>query len=735
MLRQRLQAWWRGQGAQPLRPLLEWLVRYPVLVALGAVPLSIVWGALESLGLPGLFFHDVRWVSLLAGFSATLLLGELCFIGYLLDADELWALAPRGGKPGGVAPSVWWYLLGTGTWPFLLALLTLPAFIERRFAFLLGVAAGVVVAVVLTRLAEWGQRQYLANRKSHPYIRRFEALFFRRRSRLLAVLHLLQAWLLGLLVLAYLVVSATVALGGRTWVAPAVILCVVVGVLAAIYGAVRFFFPHRHMGAHLLGLGLFVLAFRGLADECMYDELAQPQARLYSSLHLARPQEAGLLEEEEVLGAWLERMRAQPPRGAAWVLAPASGSAPQPGGEAPPCTPGPKPRMVLVATSGGGIRASAWTAHMLEELEAGVGGFHRYVRLVTGASGGMVGAGAWVAGLGPEGTPVEQRGELARLVRQDSLSPVALAMLLPVGEDRGRALERAWREQTAGRLGRTFSELREGEAQGWRPSLVYSPMVVEDGRRLLVSNLDLTALTTSATSALAAHGDEVQQGSPLVLQSMSSVQLFQLFPRSQGVLALSAAARMSAAFPYVSPASRLPTEPPVRVVDAGYYDNYGVDVAATWMHVHREWLRACTSGVLLVQVRDRLDSGVRTRLQAEPSPVAALLGGVSTPAEAIFRARESSMSFRNDALLSVLHAELNQGAPCFFATVAFELERPAPLSWSLSAEEAEQLERAAKSEPIRQRVEAVRQWLGEGPLSQLLARRANLCLQGATGGR
>ena len=47
---------------------------------------------------------------------------------------------------------------------------------------------------------------------------------------------------------------------------------------------------------------------------------------------------------------------------------------------------------------------------------------------------------------------------------------------------------------------------------------------------------------------------------------------------------------MNASFPYISPAVSLPVDPPRRVVDAGYYDNYGVNLAAAWAYMNREWI-------------------------------------------------------------------------------------------------------------------------------------------------
>jgi hypothetical protein len=725
MALKRVQSWWRGETAQPLRPVLEWLGRCPLLLVLQALPVSIVWGGFEEMGLPSLFFHDVPRVTFVAAFMAAMLLGQLCFIGYLLDADEPWALAPRRGKPGGMPPTIRWYLFRTGTYPLWLLLLCIPSLADRHFAFLFGVLAAVGAVLLLTRGAEWLQRWYESDRGRHRWVRLIEVTFFRRRSTHIVVLHVLQAGLLAIFALGYLLVAVHVALtGDHGWVSPAVVICVAIGMCGAVYGALRFFFPLHHMGALIVGGALVVFAGRGLSDVSFYDELSLPQPPAYASTSLASPRDAGLLADRAALDAWLARMRAEPPPGAAWATRGETQLAS--GQTAMRCEPGPKPRLALVATSGGGIRAAAWTAHVLSRLQGprGVPGFHRYVRLVTGASGGMVGAGAWVAGLQRQGLPEDV--SLPTMMQQDSLSAAAIGLLLPFGENRGRSLEHAWVKYTGGLLGRSFEDLRAGEAEGWLPSLVYSPMLVEDGRRLLVSNLDLSVLTSSEASTLVVerNGDEPREVSRALL-SLSGVQLFQLFPHKQSAFAVATAARMSASFPYVSPAGALPTSPRVRVVDAGYYDNYGVDLAVMWLHAHREWVRECTSGVVLVQIRDHLGNGRRTKLQA--AGAGGLLGGLTSPVEAVLRARESSMSFRNDELLSLVQDELNAGEPCFFTTAIFEFSETAPLSWALTAHDMAQLERAADSPVLQARVDAMREWLIAGPEVRERSRMHGLC--------
>jgi hypothetical protein len=93
------------------------------------------------------------------------------------------------------------------------------------------------------------------------------------------------------------------------------------------------------------------------------------------------------------------------------------------------------PKLVVVSVSGGGIRAAIWACAVLEELAITFPRiFPSCVRIVTGASGGLVGAGYYVAhrALGAansvwvDGTA---RYPLARAVGIESLSPVISTML------------------------------------------------------------------------------------------------------------------------------------------------------------------------------------------------------------------------------------------------------------------------------------------------------------------
>ena len=386
-----------------------------------------------------------------------------------------------------------------------------------------------------------------------------------------------------------------------------------------------------------------------------------------------------------------------------------------------------RPKLVLVAVSGGATRSAYWTAVVLDHLERKLGKEFGYrVRIISGASGGMLGAACYVTyrrsvaegisdsragaldarlGLEPttilpawirHGLPLRSMEPLARDISLTEFwNAVSPATVLA---DRGVILEQDWSV-----LRYPFVDLHDLEAAGKIPSIIFSPMIVEDGRRLLISNLELasgpdnwaSSPIVEAACQQINHDEQVAtgpSGEPVGKDgavhrrlSLSSLEYFRIFdnPCHQN-LCLSTAVRMSASFPFVSPAVNLPTNPPRRVVDAGYYDNYGIQVAASWIRRNQAWLAANTGGVLLVQIRD--SSSIRDREEIDDSPPgvfgAAARGFqfVSSPIDAVAVARNSTASFRNDADVAALdtahwvfaeHDKPAKGSS-FFASVIFE---------------------------------------------------------------
>lgn len=479
----------------------------------------------------------------------------------------------------------------------------------------------------------------------------------------LAEVHAMAALLLVAGVVAYLVLWAGNRLAHREMY-PAAAVCLVLVVVVAVQGFLALRVRAGTGTVFLIGLlGYALLDARW--QRARAAGLRYPGGGLHGAVAAAKP----LLSDTEVL----ERWRAQ--HDSSW------------------------PVLVVVTADGGGIRSALWTAAVLTSLEQREPSFGTHVRLITGSSGGMLGAAYWAATLTsggghsvgpPSSAPPSNRDGLLDRVQTGGLSAVTSGLVfrdlwpppLRFGLDRGSELERVW-EGACQALAGPIGSLRDGEQAGWRPSLVLSPMVVEDGRRLVISNLDLGALLVNEAATLP---------SPATL-SRSGLQALEVWPESAEELHLSTAVRLQANFPWVLPSTEVPPfhpgEPPCRVVDAGYYDDTGVDLACAWLHRHFDELQRLTGGVVLLQIRDTTSIDRSAWPHIRRSALARGLDGLLTPLAAVLRARDATNWYRNDAAVAGLSRRWAAAAgPKFFATAIAQFGGEASLSWSLTDEEA-----------------------------------------------
>jgi hypothetical protein len=103
----------------------------------------------------------------------------------------------------------------------------------------------------------------------------------------------------------------------------------------------------------------------------------------------------------------------------------------------------------------------------------------------------------------------------------------------------------------------------------------------------------------------------------------------------------------------------LPTTPRRRVVDAGYYDNYGVSLAGSWLFSARNaaWIDEHASKILLVQIRDSVSEPERTLARvtgSAPDLLAQATEELSSPLEGLYNGAFAAAAFRNDGMLELL---------------------------------------------------------------------------------
>lgn len=630
--------------------LIRWFSRYQVLAFTWLIAVVIIcFEGVAGLGLPALFWCREWYGNLMIGATVAGFFALCSFIGFLLDHGKLNLPATAQGMRPYFARTFWLptiLVIVRGVWRQCTA-----ASCGKEWIVILGYVIGMLIIRFVLPYIDL-VADPLA---SKPRFRKFVDWLMRVGKQTGVVSYWLHAYAFLLVVILSGLYTFVVLFATRLTINAAISICIVLALIVLGYGALRFFLP-RAMLLVLLLLVVWIFLANQLPRKHQYQDLHAFEST--SLKKYASDTKNGMIERNKelipdavALTAWRARVA--------------------------PCSP--KPKIVLIMTSGGGIRAGVWTAAVLEQLDRlnTPCPLRDHIRIIAGASGGMVGAGYYVAAHATE------QGIDPRLVAIDSLDDVAKIMVLRdiPGQfapwryrDRGFALEEAWR-RNAKPMAERFDSLRERERSGAIPSLIYSPSSLDDGRRLLVSNLQLSELTH--------HRD----------YSVSAVQFYELYPNA--VISVATAARMSASFPWVSPASELPTEELRRIGDAGYFDNYGGFITSAWIEKNRQWLSQNTSGILVVQVRDSTFSqGVRNVASAgESTRVSRGFSEWIAPIEGVFATRGSAMNFRSDFDLAALANQF----PDKFLT-SFEVELPngtAPLTWNLTEKAARDIIAAA----------------------------------------
>lgn len=284
-----------------------------------------------------------------------------------------------------------------------------------------------------------------------------------------------------------------------------------------------------------------------------------------------------------------------------------------------------KPLMFLINTSGGGNRSATFTFNVLQRLDSLTGGeLMQKTFLITGASGGMLGA-TYFRALERErssGKKINLQSVVySNNIAGDLLNPLfssfvardlaAPAQKFKVGnyqyvKDRGYAFEEKLNENTDGVLNKRMGQLYEDEKNARIPLAVFNSVISQDGRKLLISTQKLTFLMRPAIdTSLAAQADP------------DAIDYQSFFAKQDPMnLRLLSALRMNATFPYVLPNVWLPTKPVVDVMDAGLRDNFGQETAIRFVQVFNDWIKENTSGVVMVQIRDRKTGGWENPFEA-----------------------------------------------------------------------------------------------------------------------
>jgi Patatin-like phospholipase len=362
-------------------------------------------------------------------------------------------------------------------------------------------------------------------------------------------------------------------------------------------------------------------------------------------------------------------------------------------------------KVVVVASTGGGIQSAAWTAKVLNgliddcEIQAGQD-CHQAIRAISSVSGGSVGAMYFAAAYDPATGRLPLRESRNALVLENATAssledvtwglvyPDFLKVLVPVPalwpvwvrHDRGFFLETSWVRTPALRSA-TIGRWREDVRKGVRPATLFNSTMVETGRQLVFGTSNIASPCASGDSDCEARAVEEQEG----YREMHSAY------KNNVDVSVPTAVRLSATFPYVTDAARIDLTGcescENHIADGGYYDNFGMHTLLIWLD---HALERQTGGpreqpvdqVLVVQIRSSPKDVGKT---AESGGGLSFSGSV--PLSTMLSVWNISQAARNDAELRWLTEKWRSRSPRVeIETAVFQFGECARAQYLQSAE-------------------------------------------------
>jgi len=273
-----------------------------------------------------------------------------------------------------------------------------------------------------------------------------------------------------------------------------------------------------------------------------------------------------------------------------------------------------KPLLVIINTSGGGHRSATFTLSVLQHLDSiSNGNIMKKTFLISGASGGMIGAAyfreLYLQKLKGKEIHLQDRkyvndisGDLlnplfSSFVARDLIAPAQKFHVGPYTyiKDRGYAFEEKLNQNTRGFLDKQLKDYVADEKAANIPLMFFNSVVTRDSRKMMISTQPIRFMMRGlqdSTKLPATDPDVVDFTSFFHKQDPYSIRLL-------------TAMRMNATFPVVLPNVWLPSNPVIDVMDAGLRDNYGQETSFRFMESMDDWIKENTSGVLILQIRDR----------------------------------------------------------------------------------------------------------------------------------
>ncbi|GIV38105.1 MAG: hypothetical protein KatS3mg032_2484 [Cyclobacteriaceae bacterium] len=388
-----------------------------------------------------------------------------------------------------------------------------------------------------------------------------------------------------------------------------------------------------------------------------------------------------------------------------------------------------RPALVLLCVSGGGKRAALWTFATLQHADSLTrGALMDHTVLITGASGGLIGASYFRELVlrqktGQQVNPYHHRYRTR--ISSDNLNPLIFSLLandLFVGftsyeyagnyyrRDRAYTFEEQLNQSTEGMMDKPLSAYAGAEARAIIPIIILSPTIVNDGRKLFIGAQPVSYLNM-----------DIHSWPEYPDAKIGGVDFQRLFSQhGASNLRFLTALRMCATFPYITPNTTLPTNPPVQIMDAGISDNFGISDAVRFMFAFQQWIEKNASEIILISIRDSPKLG-----SIPPQQEQSIVDALTQPISSVYNNFENFQDINSDLLLG--HARKWLSIPLHRIDIQYQTESYLPilqgmdsirhtsmrasLSWRLTEREKQDILGNLNSPSNRQQLEKLKKLL------------------------
>lgn len=362
-----------------------------------------------------------------------------------------------------------------------------------------------------------------------------------------------------------------------------------------------------------------------------------------------------------------------------------------------------KPKLVILNTSGGGSRSAMWTFKVLQYMDSLTNkGLSQHIQMITGASGGMIGA-AYYRDL----ILKEKEGEISSRLDEKYIDNISkdllnrLSLSLATNDlffrfrtveidgrsylrDRGYAFEQELISNLNGALDKTLGYYTHAERSGEIPTMIFTPTIINDGRRLLIS---------SQAQGFLQAPDKLNEMIGLN-PDIEDIEFLKYFENEDPLeVKFSSVLRMNASFPYIMPMVSMPSAPSMLVMDAGIRDNYGTKTTIRYLIALRKWIKENTSGVIILKIRDKKKNLLGKRFKK-----VSLFERLFLPFGNVYGNFPRVQDYNHDELYSAAIRSMDYPVDVVTFNLKEKYKDKISLSWHLTKREKEKIKNAVNTD-------------------------------------